>query len=200
MENLPLEKSGSKDIAQAVATRPLHDLSATENDEGNLVSSSVEKGLGFWLVFMSMCLAAFAANLNATILTTILPTITRDIGGREQYVWIGNSYTIAATAIQPLFGQIANIFGWRSPMLFSVAAFALGNGIAGGAKNVPMLITGRTVQGIGGGGIMMLLELITCDLVPLRKRSKYIAIVLSACSLGVTLGPVVGGAFLKRTS
>ena len=147
-----------------------------------------------------MCLAAFAASLDATIITTALPTITESIGGQQQYVWIANSYVLASTAIQPFFGQLANIFGRRWPMMISTGLFALGSGIAGGANGVGMLIAGRTVQGLGGGGILMLLDLITCDLVPLRERAQYIGIVLSTCAIGTTLGPIFGGAIVQGTT
>ena len=83
-------------------------------------------------------------------------------------------------------------------MLLSLASFVLGSGISGGAPNVPTLIAGRTVQGLGGGGILVLMEVILCDLLPLRERPKYLSVILSACSLGVTLGPTIGGAFASR--
>ncbi|MCJ1380215.1 hypothetical protein MMC17_003318 [Xylographa soralifera] len=158
----------------------------------------VTRSLRFWLVFASLCLAAFAASLNATVVSTVLPTIVRDLDGEAQYIWVASSYAIAATAIQPMCGQMSNIFGRRTPMLLSIATFALGGGISGGANSMTMLIAGRTVQGLGGGGILMLMEVITCDLLPLRERSKYLSVILSACSLGVTLGPTIGGAFASR--
>ena len=79
-----------------------------------------------------------------------------------------------------------------------VAVFALGNGIAGDANDTATMIVGRTVQGLGSGGIMLLVELIICDMVPLREWGKYLGIVLSAAALGSTLGPVVGGAIAER--
>jgi hypothetical protein len=82
-------------------------------------------------------------------------------------------------------------------MIISVCIFALGSGIAGGAKDTATMIAGRTVQGLGSGGIMLLVELIVCDLVPLRDRGKYLGIVLSTAALGSIVGPVVGGALAE---
>lgn len=158
------------------------------------IPQTSRRGARFWLVILSLCFAAFGANMNATILSTVLPTIARDLGANEEYIWIVSSYTIAATACIPLLGQMANIAGRRNTMLFAVAAFTVGSGIGGGATNLGMLLVGRVIQGIGGGGIMLLIELIPSDLLPVRERSKYFAIIMSSCTLGVTIGPVVGGA------
>ena len=147
----------------------------------------------FWLIFLSLCLTSFASALDSTIVTTALPTITKQIGGQERNVWIANCFVFSATTVQPLVGQLSNIFGRRVPMMASVALFTLGSGIAGGATNVPMLIAGRTVQGLGSGGIFVLVELITCDLVPLRERAQYLGMMLSTGAIGTTLGPIIGG-------
>ncbi|CAG8972408.1 hypothetical protein HYALB_00007162 [Hymenoscyphus albidus] len=158
------------------------------------------QSIRFWLVFSSLILAAFAANLNATILSTLVPTIVRDIGGGQKYIWIVSSYTIASTAILPLGGQLSNIFGRRGPMLFCLAMFILGSGLCGGSNSIEMLIAARIIQGIGGGGIMMLLEVIICDLLPLRERPKYLALIFAVCGIAITIGPTIGGAFRSRVS
>lgn len=84
------------------------------------------------------------------------------------YIRLGNAYMLASTAIQPLYGQVSSIIGWRHPRLASVALFALESGIAGAATSPSMFIAGRLVQGLGGGGTVMLIDLIVCDLVQQR--------------------------------
>ncbi|MCJ1475923.1 hypothetical protein MMC13_004587 [Lambiella insularis] len=162
--------------------------------------ASAPKGLRFWLVFLGLCLAGFVSATDGTIIFTALPTIARDLSGQGEYIWLGNAYVIASTAIQPLYGQLSNIFGRRYPMIVSVALFALGSGIAGGANTSAMFIAGRLVQGLGAGGMIMLIDLIVCDLVPLRERSTYLSSVLGACAIGTLVGPVIGGAIVSRTT
>ncbi|KAI1876882.1 uncharacterized protein JN550_000954 [Neoarthrinium moseri] len=162
--------------------------------------STSNKGVQFWLVFLGLCFAGFVAATDSTIIFTALPTIANDFGGQSQYVWLGNAYVFASTAIQPLYGQVSNIFGRRYPMLMSVALFALGSGIAGGANSTAMFISGRLVQGLGAGGMIMLIDLIVCDLLPLRERSTYLGTVLGACAVGSVLGPVIGGAIVTRST
>ncbi|KAI0517000.1 major facilitator superfamily-domain-containing protein [Xylaria bambusicola] len=153
-----------------------------------------------WVVFIALCLAAFCVNLNVTILSTVLPLISRELNAQYDFIWITASFNIAAAAVQPLFGQAANVLGRRTPMLASLALFTLGSGVCGGSTSIGMLIAGRSIQGAGSGGVMMLLEVITADLFPLRIRAQYFGLVLAFCSLGVTLGPIVGGAVVLQTT
>ena len=108
--------------------------------------------------------------------------------------------TELSTALQPLYGQTANIFGRRSLILFAISFFMLGSGISGGASSMTMLIAGRTIQGIGGGGVTMLVDLIVCDLVPLRKRGSVMGIIFGAVTIGTGLGPFLGGIIVETTT
>jgi MFS family permease len=78
-------------------------------------------------------------------------------------------------------------------MIFSVILLIIGSAICGWATNGAMLIGGRAVQGFGAGGINMLIELIICDLVPLRERSKFMGFILGTFSIGTSIGPFLGG-------
>jgi MFS family permease len=95
---------------------------------------------------------------------------------------------------------MADIFGRRWLTLFIVSMFTLGSGICGGATNGGMLIAGRAIQGMGGGGINMIIDVIIADLVPLRERPNYMAVVLTVYSVGTSLGPWVGGAIVDNAS
>jgi len=153
----------------------------------------------FYIAILSLNLIGFVATLEGTILSTALPRITQLIQtyGSTDYVWMANTFAVTQTVIQPPLAQICNIFGRRMPMIISIALFAIGSGITGGANDSIMFIAGRTVQGIGSGGIMLLVELIVCDLVPMRERGKYLGIVLSSSAVGAIVGPVIGGALAE---
>ncbi|KAK7700964.1 hypothetical protein SLS64_010558 [Diaporthe eres] len=126
-----------------------------------------------------------------------LPTITADVGGARDYIWIANSFVVASCVVQPLAGQLADVFGRRAPLISSVALFALGSGVASGATNSAMLIAGRTVQGLGAGGIYVLVDIVCCDLVPLRERGKWLGLMFSWSGVGAALGSPVGGALAE---
>ncbi|KAF2179611.1 major facilitator superfamily MFS_1 [Zopfia rhizophila CBS 207.26] len=175
----------------------LPDASRSESlakDEPEKATTSSPKTWTFYLILVSLSFITFASSLDGSIIAIALPQITNELSAADQYVWIANSFLVAQTVIQPPCAQLCNIFGRRTPLIVMVAIFALGSGIAGGANGSAMLIAGRTIQGIGSGGIMMLVELIVCDLVPLRERGKYLGVVLSSSAIGAIAGPVVGGA------
>jgi MFS family permease len=93
----------------------------------------------------------------------------------------------------PLYGQLSEVFGRRWPAIFAVALFTAGSGIAGAANDSTTMIAGRAVQGIGGGGISLMTQLIISDLVSVRERGPYIGIVFAVFGLGTLVGPVLGG-------
>jgi MFS family permease len=163
-------------------------------------SAPFEHTWSLWCIFSVLCLLSFLTALDGTIITTSLPTITVAIGGASDglYIWLAQSFIFASTAPQPLYGQISNIFGRRSPFLVAIVLFALGSGVAGGATNPAMLISGRSVQGLGAAGLYVLSDILICDLVPPRHRGPYLGAVLSTAGIGSTLGPVIGGALAEN--
>ncbi|PYI03527.1 MFS general substrate transporter [Aspergillus sclerotiicarbonarius CBS 121057] len=129
-----------------------------------------------------------------------LPTIVRDLNSGDSYVWISNAYMLTMAAFQPLYGQTANIFGRRSLTILSVVPFAVGSAVSGSAKSTGTLIAGRTIQGLGGGGINVLADIIVSDLLPLRERPKYMGIIFSAFAVALSLGPVIDGLMTQRVT
>lgn len=92
------------------------------------------------------------------------------------------------------------MFGRRWPTIISTAAFVLGSGLYGGAASMAMMIAGRVIQGVGAGGINVLIEVIVCDLVPLRQRGTYIAAIAGLVAIGTALGPFFGGLIAKYSN
>lgn len=160
-------------------------------------STDGKHSLAFWIIIAVLCLTTFVTSLGTLVITTALPRVTDAIGGQVHYVWIANSFMLGATVVQPLCAQLSNIFGRRNPMLIALVLSSLGSGIAGGAYNMVMLIAGRTIKGLGSGSLFVLVDLVVCDLVPLRDRAKYSGIVLSTAALGTALGPIVGSALAQ---
>ncbi|EJD49572.1 Mfs1.1 [Auricularia subglabra TFB-10046 SS5] len=127
------------------------------------------RGAAFWLIFVAMCVSLFQAAFEGAAVGTALPTIAETLKS-DEFVWIGTAYSLSSTASLPMMGGLAQAFGRRPAMLGSIFVFALGSVICGAAVNMNMLIAGRTVQGLGGGGILALSSIIVSDLVSLRER------------------------------
>ena len=102
------------------------------------------KDASFWLSFTALVTASFLSAIDLTSVSTALPRITHDLRGGSAYSWVGSAYSLAATAVLPLAGRLADIFGRRPVMLVSIAIFALGSAVSGGARNMGMLIAGRS--------------------------------------------------------
>ncbi|XXG94028.1 hypothetical protein Hte_000279 [Hypoxylon texense] len=159
-----------------------------------------ERGVRFWAIIIGLGVTNLLGALENTVVTTSAPTIVADLQLGGNYIWITNAFFVASAAFQPLFGQLSNVFGRRWVTLVIVAIFTLGSGICGGASSGAMLIAGRAVQGVGSGGIIMIIDIIVSDLVPLRQRGNYMAVVLAIYGVGTTLGPFIGGEIVETTT
>ena len=102
---------------------------------------------------------------------------------------------------QPFIAALSDIFGRKETLITSIVLFTLGTLLcAPVAKNFTVFFVGRSVQGIGGGGIITMGQVIFADIVPLRQRPKYFSIVLAAWALGSVLGPLIGGLFVEHAT
>ncbi|TCD71946.1 hypothetical protein EIP91_000078 [Steccherinum ochraceum] len=162
--------------------------------------SSAKKGSAFWLSVVAILVTTLLSALDLTAVSTALPTITADLGGADNFVWVGSAYGLSSSAILPLSGCLANIFGRKPIILIFIAFFALGSALAGAAQNMNMLIAARTIQGIGGGGILSLSDILMSDLVPLPERGIYEGIFALTWAFASGIGPPIGGAFAQKAS
>jgi MFS family permease len=101
------------------------------------------KGQAFWLTIVAVVVSIFLSALDLTGVATALPTITDALNGGDLFVWVGSAYALSSTAILPLSGKLADIFGRRPLMLGSIFFFALGSALAGGAQNMHMMVAAR---------------------------------------------------------
>ena len=150
------------------------DTTAGADDE--MMFHKSKHSFHFWALMAALSMTGLLSAIEGTIITSALPTITKALGGGQSYIWVPNAYFLASVATLPLFAQASDIFGRRWLLLCAVALFTLGSGLCGGTSSMGMLIAARTVQGLGGGGINLLIETVVTDLVPLRERGKYMGL------------------------
>ncbi|KAI9056781.1 iron permease [Trametes sanguinea] len=158
------------------------------------------KGSAFWLCFTAVVVCNFLSALDVTAVSTALPTITDELHGGDLFVWVGAAYGLASASILPFTGRLADIIGRRPIMMACVGFFFVGSALAGSAQSMKMLIAARTVQGIGGGGIINLASIITSDLVPLAERGLYQGFLVLTWAFAAAIGPVVGGSLAEKAS
>jgi EmrB/QacA subfamily drug resistance transporter len=144
-------------------------------------------------VVLGLMLAMFLAALNQTIVATALPTIGREFRDFENLPWVVTAYLLTSTAVAPLYGKLSDIYGRRTMMLASIGIFIAGSAACGAARDMILLILGRGLQGVGGGGILPLAQAILADAVAPRERGRYQAYMGSAWVTAGLAGPVLGG-------
>jgi EmrB/QacA subfamily drug resistance transporter len=140
-----------------------------------------------------LALAMFLSALNQTVVATALPTIGRAFDDFENLPWVVIAYLLTSTVVAPLYGKLSDIYGRRGMMLVALGVFMAGSAASAAAPSMVMLILGRGLQGIGGGGIVPLTQSIIADAVPPRERGYYQAYTGSVWIVAGAGGPVLGG-------
>ncbi|KAI0145051.1 MFS general substrate transporter [Xylariaceae sp. FL1272] len=171
----------------------------TPTQEAN-TNPTIKNRFRFWAIITGLCIANFQASFENSVVITAGPAIVSDLKLGGEYIWITNAFFVGCASVQPLFGQLCNVFGRRWLIIFAIALFTLGSGICGAAMDATTIIVGRTIQGAGSGGIGMIVSIIIADLVPLRERGYYLAIIMILYTVGMTTGPILGGVFVDSAS
>jgi MFS family permease len=150
----------------------------------------------FLLAFAALAVMTLMVALDGTSISVALPIIARKLNGTAiEAFWAGTSFLLAATVFQPSFASFSHIFGRMPVIMTSIGLFFIGVMMAALAKDFDLLLAGRTIQGIGGGGVIAMSEIVVTDLVPLRYRGQWAGVLGAMWSLGSVSGPVIGGAF-----
>ncbi|MFF2507023.1 DHA2 family efflux MFS transporter permease subunit [Streptomyces sp. NPDC058067] len=148
----------------------------------------------------ALLLGMLLAALDQTIVSTALPTIVSDLGGLEHLSWVVTAYLLASTAATPLWGKLGDQYGRKKLFQIAIVIFLVGSALCGMAQNMPQLIGFRALQGLGGGGLMVLSMAIVGDIVPPRERGKYQGLFGAVFGATSVLGPLLGGLFTEHLS
>ncbi|KAI1739250.1 MFS general substrate transporter [Xylaria scruposa] len=167
---------------------------ATDAPEGG------RTGLEMAAIMVALCSALFLAALDATIVTTAVPTIVGEFNAPSGYTWVGAAYTLGSSATVPSWGKVSDIWGRKPVLLVAVGIFWIGSLIAALSKNIGQLIAARAIQGGAGGGIVVLINIAVSDLVSVRKRGQYYGIFGGVWALASAIGPILGGVFTSKVS
>lgn len=152
------------------------------------------------VVFFALLLTTFLAALDETIVATALPTIVAQLKGGKDYSWVGSAYLLAAAALSPVYGKISDIVGRKAVFYPIVVIFLIGSALCGAAQSMTWLILARALQGIGGGGILQMVNIIIGDIVPLEKRGTFGGYTGALWGIASIVGPLVGGALADHAS
>ncbi len=137
------------------------------------------------LIFGALLLVLFIASLDQTIVSTALPTIVGDLGGLQHLSWVVTAYLLASTVVGPLYGKLGDLYGRKRVLQVALVVFLVGSALCGAAQSMPQLIAFRAVQGLGGGGLIVVAMAVVGDLVAPRDRGRYINLPFGAVALVV---------------
>lgn len=153
------------------------------------------------LAFGTLAVITLMVALDGTSLSVALPIMARALKGTAiEAFWAGTSFLLCSTIFQPSFAELSHIFGRKPLVMVALVFFLFGAVVAATANGFGSLLVGRSLQGVGGGGLIALTEILVTDMVPLRQRGQWFGIISAMWSIGSVTGPIVGGAFAQAAS
>ncbi|MCU1409677.1 MAG: family efflux transporter permease subunit [Rhodoglobus sp.] len=169
-------------------------MTTTSTTEGPLLLTKRR----IWIIFGALIAGMLLSSLDQTIVSTAMPTIVGQLGGVEHQVWLTTAYLLATTIVMPVYGKFGDVLGRRRLFLIAIALFTIASLGASLATDFTQLIVWRAVQGLGGGGLMILSQAIIADIVPASERGKYLGPLGGIFGLSAVGGPLLGGFFVDH--
>jgi len=135
--------------------------------------------------------------INVFLTTTMLPSIVRDIGGLSYYAWNTTLFVIASIIGATCSARLLQLLRPRGAYVTAAVLFALGALVCGLAQAMPVMLAGRTVQGLGGGLLISLSYAMIRLLFPQPLWPRAMALVSGMWGIGTLVGPALGGVFAE---
>jgi EmrB/QacA subfamily drug resistance transporter len=151
-------------------------------------------------VFGALFLALLLAALDGTIVSTALPTIVGELGGLTHLSWVVTAYLLTSTVVGPLYGKLGDLHGRKLMLQAAIVIFLVGSALCGLAQDMLQLVIFRALQGIGGGGLIVVIIAVIGDLIPPRERGRYQGFFGAVFGFATIVGPLLGGFFVDHLS
>ncbi|AQU79973.1 MULTISPECIES: MFS transporter [Planococcus] len=145
------------------------------------------------LVLASVMLAMFVSAVEATIVSTAMPSIAAELGGFSKYSWVFSAYLLMSTVTVLLYGKLSDIFGRKRIFAVGMLLFLLGSLLCGLANSIDELIFYRFIQGMGAGAVMPIATTIVGDIYSREERAKIQGYLSSVWGISAVTGPAIGG-------
>ncbi|KAN0099263.1 MFS general substrate transporter [Hyaloscypha variabilis] len=160
-------------------------LNGPEHEDGSPTSSKGHAAAAISLLLIGV----FAANIDSSLVLATKSAISSSFSALQSASWLTTSYVMATCATQPIVGKLSDIFGHKNVLLVSYVLFAIGSGICGAGQSVWQVIIGRSIAGLGGAGMTVIVAVLITDMVPMIQ----VAFWRSYVNIVATTGRMVGG-------
>lgn len=151
-------------------------------------------------VIISLMIATFLTAIEATIVSTAIPVIVRDLKESELYTWVVSIYLLATVISAPIFGKLADLYGRKKIFIVGITIFLIGSILCGFSQSMSQLIFFRLLQGIGGGALTTIPFTIIGDIIPIEKRGRVQGLIGSIWGISGIAGPIAGGFLVDMMS
>lgn len=154
-----------------------------------------------WIIAGSVMVGTIMAVLDTTIVNVALPSISGTMGATiEQITWVVTGYILANVIIMPLVALLSQRFGRKNFYLANVVIFTLASMACGLARNLPMMVFFRALQGIGGGVLLTVSQAILRETFPPEEQGTAMGIFGLGVVLAPAFGPTLGGWLIDKYS
>lgn len=152
------------------------------------------------LTVAALLLSLFMAALEATVVSTAMPTVVGDLGGLQIYSWVFTAYLLTSTIMVPVYGKLADLYGRKPILLVGIALFLLGSTTSGFSTSMTQLIIFRALQGLGAGAMQPMALTIVGDIFDIEERGKMQGLFGAVWAIAGTIGPMAGGVIVHYLS
>lgn len=141
-----------------------------------------------------LLMGMFVSILAGTVVSSSLPVIVSDLNGTQvAYTWVITATLLATTISTPIWGKFADLWNRKLLLQISLGLFVLASAAAGFAQDTNFLIAMRVIQGLAGGGMGALSQIVMADILSPRERGKYMGLFGAVMAIGTVGGPLIGG-------
>lgn len=152
------------------------------------------------LLFSALLLVMLLSALDQTIVSTALPTIVGELGGLDKLSRVVTAYILSSTIAVPLYGKFGDLFGRKTVLQVAIGLFLVGSALCGLAQNMTQLVLMRGLQGLGGGGLMVISMAAVADVIPPANRGRYQGLFGGVFGPATVIGPLIGGFLVQHAS
>lgn len=152
------------------------------------------------LIIGAIATTVFLASLGQTIVSAALPIIVSQLGGLEHLTWVVIAYLLSSTVVAPIYGKLGDLYGRKIVLQIAIVLFLFGSVLSAAANSMTFLIAARAIQGLGGGGLMVIAMTVVADVIPARQRGKVQGLFSAVFGISAIAGPIFGGFIVEHFS